>query len=104
MICEGGSAFSLTSHACRYCGGRILQAGDQFRCASCGVVGMGNVAAVCGCGAFPSVKGGGYRCGENPAKSPENPAEIVIHWAPATASPSSGAARRIPVTATRAAA
>lgn len=88
MICEGGgSAFSLTDHACKHCGGRILQAGDQFRCANCAVIGMGTVTTVCGCGAFPNVRGGGYRCGKNPAKTAENPAEIVIHWAPTPAAP-----------------
>ena len=78
-----GSAFSLTDHACRHCGGRVLQSGDQFRCGTCAAVGMAAPASVCGCGAFPGVKGGGYRCEANPARSPASPAEIVIAWAPA---------------------
>lgn len=77
-----GSAFSLTDHACRHCGGRVLQAGDQFRCGTCSAVGMGSTKAICGCGAFPNVKGGGYRCEANPNRNPANPAEIVIAWAP----------------------
>lgn len=66
-------------HACRFCGGRIMQRGSAFMCFSCGArTEAGPVSDICGCG----LKGPGgsrpFRCTFNPAPSPSNPAIIVI--------------------------
>ena len=98
----GGTAYQLTDHACRHCGGRVLQAGDTFRCASCAAVTLGSPEGICGCGVLASWgtrpprkkepkqpttppqtmtrwKGPRpFKCAANPSKSDKSPAEIVI--------------------------
>jgi hypothetical protein len=75
-----GPGFQLTDHACRYCAGRILQSGDQFRCGGCGAVTMHRATEICGCGVIKRYKAGQavFRCGPNLAQSPGNPSQIVI--------------------------
>lgn len=78
----GGQAYSLAPHACRHCGGRVLQSGDMFRCGGCGAVAMGSPSGICGCGLLRSrgSNHAGFRCVANPARSPQSPAEIVIEF------------------------
>lgn len=75
-----GTAFILTAHACRHCAGRVLRAGDQFRCSGCGVVTMHTPNGICGCGLLPNFRAGKarFQCGLNPAKGVNNPSEVVI--------------------------
>ena len=97
-----GTAYSLTMHACRYCGCRVLQSGDTFRCGNCKAVCMGRPEEICGCGAVASwgakppratpPKGEPakpeelthwkgprpFRCVPNPAISAMSPSEVVI--------------------------
>lgn len=42
--------WAFTDHVCRRCFGRVMQQGDQFMCADCGVVSQAPVEAICGCG------------------------------------------------------
>ena len=91
-----GQGWSLTDHACRFCGSRILERGGTFRCATCGEQATGKVAMICGCGMAtgqraalaPKLKrgteaqrpraGGGFMCAANPDRHQHGPAEIVI--------------------------
>lgn len=42
--------WSLTEHACRTCGGRILQKRLEYMCADCERTALHKVEALCGCG------------------------------------------------------
>ena len=92
--CTGG-AFELTEHCCRHCGGRVLQAGDTYRCSTCRAVTMGAPDGICGCGILPNASllarmgPGRFRCGPNPAPTDECPSEIVVLFGehPAGATP-----------------
>ena len=82
--------WSLTSHCCRACFGRVLhrETFDHrhvYRCAQCGAEqeGKGTVALCC-CGI--KLRGGkdaGVRCMVNGERSPEFPSEIVAAQAKA---------------------
>lgn len=76
-------AWAIEPHACRHCGGRILRRGNLFRCAGCGIEARDRVSAICGCGLYPAARrgrasSGPFRCGPNPSRGPQSPAEIVI--------------------------
>ena len=74
-----GMGYSLVDHACRHCGGRIVQGGDTFRCSTCGATTCGRPDEVCGCGILPKLNSPTrFRCGPNPRKCEEFPSEIVI--------------------------
>ena len=82
--------WSLTSHCCRSCFGRVLyrETFDHrhvYRCAQCGIEKEGkDSVAICCCGI--KLKGGkdaGVRCMENGERSPEFPGEIVAKQASA---------------------
>lgn len=75
-----GVSYSLVNHACRHCGGRVLQAGEFYRCSVCAAGSIGSPKEMCGCGVLPNAKLGRsqMRCGINPNKSVQSPAEIVI--------------------------
>jgi len=82
--------WSLVLHACRTCGGRILEAEGLYRCSTCGAQCLNRPDGICGCGAFPfrSKQPGAplaspFRCGLNPNQGPQNPAEVVILFAQA---------------------
>jgi hypothetical protein len=42
--------WTLTAHACRFCGSRVLQHGDVFACATCEAQTRGGPVGICGCG------------------------------------------------------
>ena len=77
--------WELTSHCCAACFGRVLRReaeedrGYHYRCADCGVAGLGSSPrAICACGIHLKTGGNaGIRCQENASPSPEFPAEIV---------------------------
>ena len=74
-----GTGYALTMHACKHCTGRIVQAGDLFRCSVCEVVAMGSAYEICGCSIIPKTfKLGRIRCAMNPNPSPSNPARVII--------------------------
>lgn len=79
--------WKITDHACRACLGRVLtrrtfEGKRIYRCACCGIEREGpGVAELCCCG-IKLRKGhgqmdSGIRCVSNPARTPENLAEIV---------------------------
>jgi len=79
-----GFAWALTDHCCRACFSRVLvrETFDRrriYRCAGCGIEREGRAeSSICCCGM--KLKTGvdaGLRCGANPDRSPEFPAEIV---------------------------
>ena len=74
------TAYLLTGHACRHCGGRVLQANDTFRCSGCGVIAIQAPDSICGCGILTGPRAGAarFRCGPNPTKSEASPSEVVI--------------------------
>lgn len=79
MVATGG--WTLTDHACRYCGGRILANGGQFSCATCGAVTQHEPHGICGCGMMQVGRArGSFRCVANPDKGAHSPAEIVIQF------------------------
>lgn len=105
---SSGTAYLLTPHACRHCGGRVLRSGDTYRCSGCAVVTMGAPEGICGCGVLaswgskpprtrepkaptkaPEVshwKGPRpFRCMLNPDRSAKNPSEVVIAFGDADA-------------------
>lgn len=82
---DGGPAqgWSLTAHACRYCGGRILRSGIYFMCATCEARCSHASTGICGCGMTPDVRPKGspqgpFVCTGNPTRGPSSPAAIVI--------------------------
>lgn len=90
MAREETTAWTIVDHACRHCGGRVLQRGDVYRCGTCGVESRSAPNGICGCGILPGLRPrptgaiaqkpaqGPYRCVRNPSPSVHNPAEIVI--------------------------
>lgn len=67
------------NHACRFCGGRIVERGIERRCFTCGAAtGSGAVKDICGCGIMAGRGLFPFICAPNPAPGPENPAAIVI--------------------------
>lgn len=73
--------WSLTDHSCKVCLGRILEAeGDLFMCSACEAETSGVPDAICGCGirVGESKRDGGFRCAQNPERSPRNPSAVVI--------------------------
>ena len=75
-----GVSYAMVDHACRHCGGRVLQSGQFFRCSVCASGSIGSPSDMCGCGILPTARLGRARmkCGPNPNKSAQSPAEIVI--------------------------
>ena len=66
-------------HACRFCGGRIMERGAEFHCFNCEAATLsGAVRDICGCGLSAGRGLYPFRCAPNPAQSPANPAAIVI--------------------------
>lgn len=99
--------FTLLDHACRVCGGRLLEStlgtGEQHvRCAECGLNVDAETSArtpwqsICYCGV--TLAGGvdaGLRCMRSKARTPERPHEVVVcHRPPEKARPSSTHAPR----------
>lgn len=86
--------FGLLDHACRICGGRLLQrrlasGGREVRCAECGTVAELAPAAahpykaLCFCGArLPTGVDAGLRCIRNPQRTHEQPQEVVVRYVP----------------------
>lgn len=82
---DGAEGWSLTAHACRHCGGRVLRSGVHFMCANCESRCSHQPSGVCGCGLFPGAKPKGsatgpFACIPNPARGPSSPAAIVIRY------------------------
>lgn len=82
MSAEG---WSLTAHACRHCGGRVLRSGIYYLCATCESRCSHNPSGICGCGMLPGAKPknspqGPFVCTPNPARGPSSPAAIVIRY------------------------
>ena len=80
---EQAGGWTFTAHACRACLGRVIQRDSAFICSICGDEAHGSAAGICGCGIrIVSTTGqpAGFRCQINPARSPANPAEIVIQF------------------------
>lgn len=77
----------LEPHACLTCLGRVLsrkETGERrlFRCADCGVDGVGTPRSICACGSKIATRDAGIRCVENPKPTPECPALIVAREIP----------------------
>ena len=77
--------WALTAHACRHCGGRVMQAGVHFMCATCESRCAHNPSGICGCGMFPSARAKGsanglFTCIANPTRGPSSPAAIVVRY------------------------
>jgi hypothetical protein len=78
------SFWKIEQHACRICFGRILsrkQADGTVisRCSECGTEVDGKPEKLCCCGVkLNGGKNAGLRCKENPNKTPEAPAEIIV--------------------------
>jgi hypothetical protein len=74
--------YARTEHVCRTCLGPILRGDDQFICAVCDAAGA-EVEAICGCGL--RVEGSrrplGFKCVQNPVRSPQCPAPAIILFA-----------------------
>lgn len=79
-------SYTLTQHACRVCHGRVLKrvhmdGRSLYRCACCGVEGVGSHTSICTCGMTwrrgKAAINAGIRCVENDARTPECMAEIV---------------------------
>jgi hypothetical protein len=89
--------WSLADHACRFCLGRVLRHKNTFRCSDCGVSCQGGEDGIpkeiCGCGmkvdAIRQRTGTTdvFRCGPNPHRSHNSPAEIVILFGAVAAIP-----------------
>jgi hypothetical protein len=77
-------AWEITDHCCRACLGRVLAMVDchgrrVYRCAECGLRGIGSHSALCACGQkLLGGKDAGFRCVRNDRVTPEIPAEIVV--------------------------
>jgi hypothetical protein len=86
--------FELVDHACRICGGRILQrtlptGEQQVRCAECGqTVDVAPTArtpyvSLCWCGVtFATGADAGLRCQRADQPTPERPTEVVVRRIP----------------------
>lgn len=77
------AGWSLTAHACRFCGGRVLQSGIWFMCATCESRCTYSPVGICGCGMFPSARtksSNVFRCIANPTPGPSCPARIVVRY------------------------
>ncbi len=78
------AGWSLTAHACRHCGGRVLNQGIHFMCATCETRCTYLPSGVCGCGmlpgAAPNGQAGPFTCVANPAPGPSSPARIVVRY------------------------
>jgi hypothetical protein len=79
------TGWALTPHACRHCGGRVLQSGIHFMCATCESRCTHLPNGICGCGMLPGAtpKGeqrGPFTCVANPSKGPSSPAAIVVRY------------------------
>lgn len=77
--------WNLTAHACRHCGGRVLQQGIFFMCATCETRCTHLPSGVCGCGMLPGARPKGspegpFTCVANPSKGPSSPAAIVVRY------------------------
>ena len=90
----GADTWVLVEHCCRGCLGRVIQREATFRCADCGAAAARRPDGICGCGLLPDAmraRSGRssdiFRCGPNPRRTPENPAEIVILFGDAPAVP-----------------
>lgn len=70
------TSWSVVDHACRFCGGRILEQDGLFSCPTCGANGTGRVTLLCGCGVIAGRRL--FRCALNPSPSPVNPARVII--------------------------
>lgn len=77
--------WTLVDHACRTCFGRVVEADGLFRCTGCGAQASGSPESICGCGVLPGPMakrvgdaGARFRCGPNPRRGPDSPAEIVV--------------------------
>lgn len=73
-------SYGLLNHACRICGGRLLQSSTEVRCAECGVTaphseGKKTYRSLCFCGEKI-----GLRCKNNPNQTPESPQEVIVEY------------------------
>lgn len=75
--------FVLTSHVCRLCAGRILEADNgEFVCADCAATGKRH-DDLCACGIDLPALGRVFECVPNPKKTADMPSEIVFRERPA---------------------
>ena len=78
------ATWTITPHVCRVCLSRVLRSGPTFRCSSCEAEAAGSPTAICGCGvavgpiAMRAGRAGSFRCGRNPRRGPDSPAQIAI--------------------------
>ena len=82
---EPPAEWTLTAHACRHCGGRVMQSGLHFVCATCESRCTRVASGICGCGLFPGARPKGserglFTCIENPTRGPPSPAAIVVRF------------------------
>lgn len=90
------AGWTLTSHACRHCLGRLLERAGVFMCADCEIEAHGKPDAICGCGMRIEAAQSRtrtkdvFRCGPNPLRSHNSPAKIVILFGDTPAVPIGG--------------
>ena len=79
--------WSIADHVCRECFGRVLRAqgGGIYRCSGCEAEAAGSPTAICGCGIAigplalrAGLAGSRFRCGRNPRRGPDSPAQFVV--------------------------
>ena len=81
----GAEGWTLTTHACRFCGGRVLQSGIWFMCATCEARCTHAPIGICGCGIMPAARPKGapqgpFTCAPNPNRGPSSPAVYVVRY------------------------
>ena len=79
------ATWTITPHVCSGCFGRILQSGATFRCSGCEAEAADSPAEICGCGISlgplalrAGLAGSRFRCGRNPRRGPDSPAQFVV--------------------------
>lgn len=76
---DDARGWTPVEHACRFCGGRIMERNREYRCFNCGAGTVGGaVRDICGCGLSAGRGLFPFTCAPNPAPSPQSPAAIVI--------------------------
>ncbi len=78
--------WEMTDHACSRCFGRVLEQEDAtkagagrwlYRCAECGLEGLGTALAVCCCSTQIGGRAG-LECVRNPSPTRELPQEVLV--------------------------
>lgn len=81
-MADTADLYKFLDHACRVCGGRLLQSSDggKFVCAECGA----NAASrkmLCYCGVkVGKHQDAGLRCRRNVNQTPESPTQVIVEY------------------------